>query len=294
MKRPLLDIASSAQLVARLVADQHPALAGPVVATAEGWDNTLYRLGDALVVRVPRREVAVPLLLNEQRWLPALAAALPVAIPAPVAVGVPSERFPWPWSITPWIEGAGLDELAAADRDRAVDSVAEALVALHRPAPADAPRNPVRGVPLRARVESWAGYRAQADLDAEDLARVEAALCDGLDADEWTAPPVWLHGDLHPANTLVDAHGDLAALIDFGDLGAGDPATDLSVAWLGFGTAGRTRLISRLTASGAYDEHVWRRARAWAAGLSLAFLAHSDDAPRMAAIGRHALAQLRE
>ena len=50
----------------------------------------------------------------------------------------------------------------------------------------------------------------------------------------WSGPPLWLHGDLHPANILVDATGHLRAVLDFGDLTAGDPATDLAVAWLAF------------------------------------------------------------
>jgi aminoglycoside phosphotransferase (APT) family kinase protein len=49
----------------------------------------------------------------------------------------------------------------------------------------------------------------------------------------WDGPPIWLHGDLHPFNLVVN-QGRLSAVIDFGDLCAGDPATDLAVAWMLF------------------------------------------------------------
>lgn len=292
MLRPPADIASDPALVAALIDTQHPEFAGPLVQVAEGWDNVIYRLGSRHVVRLPRREAAVALLLAEQRWLPELAPALPVAIPAPIAIGVPTALFPWPWSIGPWIEGLGLDEVLPAEADLTAGAMADTLLALHRPAPDDAPRNEVRGVPLRTRTERWAAYYAKVGLTDDVAALVEAALDGGLAASDWAAPPVWVHGDLHPANTVVSVHGDLAALIDFGDLCSGDPATDLAIAWTGYGAAGRAVLRDRLTASGAYGADVWARARAWAAGLSLAFLAHADDAPRMGAIARHAFAQL--
>jgi aminoglycoside phosphotransferase (APT) family kinase protein len=293
MQRPPADIPSDPQIAAALVSDQHPSLAAPVTLTAEGWDNVIYRLGDDLAVRLPRRAVAIPLLLNEQRWLPGLAAVLPVTIPAPVAVGVPSDAFPWPWSIIRWVEGAGLDEVDAETRDAVADSFADTLLALHRPAPHGAPHNPVRGVPLVARTATWAGYRSRAGLSDSELDVIEAALADGLDAELHPGPPVWVHGDPHPANTVVDpATGTLVALLDFGDLSAGDPATDLAAAWFGFGPVGRARLIERLDADGDYDPDVWRRAKAWAAGTTLAIAAHSDDAPRMRAIADHTLIQL--
>jgi aminoglycoside phosphotransferase (APT) family kinase protein len=244
-------------------------------------------------MRLPRRAVAVPLLLNEQRWLPGLASTLPVTIPAPVAVGVASEPFPWPWSIIRWADGPGLDEVDPEIRDAVADSFADALLALHQPAQANAPHNPVRGVPLVARSATWAGYRSRSGLDDAGLAVIEAALDDGLDAQIYPGPPVWVHGDLHPANTVVSVEtGTLTALLDFGDLSAGDPATDLAAAWFGFGAVGRARFIERLTADGDYDADVWRRAKAWAAGMTLAIASHSDDAPRMRAIARHTLTQL--
>ena len=51
---PAADVEVSADLVRRLLADQHPDLARlPVAFLANGWDNELYRVGDGLVARLP-------------------------------------------------------------------------------------------------------------------------------------------------------------------------------------------------------------------------------------------------
>lgn len=82
-------------LVARLLAEQHPDLAGlPLRLAATGWDNATYRLGDDLAVRLPRIAAAAPLVANEQRWLPELAPRLPVPVPVPVRTGEPGQGYP--------------------------------------------------------------------------------------------------------------------------------------------------------------------------------------------------------
>ena len=103
-------------LIARLLEEQAPHLAGlRAVKVRDGWDNAVWRLGDSLAIRITRRAVAAGLHLHEQRWLPVLAPRLPLPVPAPVIVGVPSVRFPWPWSIVPWFEG---DVAAVVARNR--------------------------------------------------------------------------------------------------------------------------------------------------------------------------------
>lgn len=88
-------------LVRRLLAAQHPELAGlplrPVPSA--GTDNALFRLGDDLVVRLPRIHWAVDDVAKELLWLPRLAPELPLAVPVPVAAGRPGEGYPWPWSV---------------------------------------------------------------------------------------------------------------------------------------------------------------------------------------------------
>jgi hypothetical protein len=158
---PAAELVIDAALARQLVSAQHPDLADlPIRVVGSGWDNAMVRLGDDLALRLPRRTVAVQLLLNEQTWLPRLKDKLPLPIPAPVRTGVATERFPWPWSITPWMAGETAD-LSLPDADQG-EPLAGFFRALHRPAPAEAPRNPVRGVPLSSRIEAFQlGYRAR-------------------------------------------------------------------------------------------------------------------------------------
>lgn len=278
-RMPAAEVDVSPDLVRRLLADQHPDLADlPVQVMANGWDNVMCRLGDGLVARLPRREAAVRLLANEQRWLPVLAPRLPLPVPAPVRIGRPGLGFPWPWSIVRYLPG--LVAARARGRDAATD-LGRFLAALHTPAAPDAPANPVRGVPLAERAATVA-RNLDAVADAVDRGAAARAWEAALAAPAWSGPPVWIHGDLHPANILVH-RGRVSAVIDFGDVTSGDPATDLSVAWMLLPAGGREAFRA---AYGRRDEALWARARGWALALSLAFLANSADNPLLAGIGR--------
>ncbi len=292
MHTPQADIHTDAELVARLVEEQHPDLAGPLRLVSDGWDNQLYRLGDELVVRVPRREVAAHLIEHEQHVLPGIAARVPVAVPAPVRVGVPSNTFPWPWSIVQWIDGIDGADVSAGERASLARPLAEFLAALHIPAPADAPRNPVRGGPLADR-DAAVRERLRHLSDRMEVAALADVWRKALDAPLWTGPAMWLHGDPHPGNLLLtrDRSG-LAAVIDFGDVTSGDPATDLATAWLTFEPAARNEFRSRLEELTPIDPATWMRAQGWAVAMASALAAHSDDNPRMRGLATHALAQL--
>ena len=280
MAHPPAEVTLTVEDVDRLIASQHPSLRGPLELVAHGWDNDLFRLGDDLAVRLPRRQLAAPLIEHEQRWLPRIAERMPVPIPAPVALGVPTETYPWAWSIVPWFGGRGASESDAASRDAIAEQLADALLALHTPAPPDAPANPYRGVPLADRDgvvrERLAPHPAL-------LAVWEAALT----TPAWSGPRLWLHGDVHPGNVLIEG-GRMSALIDFGDLTSGDPANDLSAAWLFFTATGRARFRARF--GDRYDDATWERARGWAA----AFAGIALDTPEhgFGALGAHALREL--
>ncbi len=278
---PPAEIDLSAPIVRELLVLQHPELADlPLALLANGWDNVLFRLGDELVVRLPRRALAAALVEHEQTWLSLLAPRLPLPIPAPTHVGVPALGYPWRWSVVPYLDGEIAARVPFADPAAAAAALGSFLRALHQPAPADAPVNPFRGVPLAARDDAFrlrlSDVSEQVPVDA-----VTRVWDDAVARPTSSGPSVWLHGDLHPANLLV-RDGELAAVLDFGDLTSGDPATDLSVAWMAFSATERAAFRS---AYGNADDDTWARARGWACGLSLAFLAHSSDNPLMAAIG---------
>lgn len=283
-------------LVRALLAAQHPDLAHlTLTGIGEGWDNTLYRLGDALTVRLPRRAASAALIAHEQRWLPELAPRLTLPIPCPLRVGVPGCGFPWSWSIGPWLTGESAATTSVADPIEAATDLAQFLRALQADAaPSDAPRNPYRGVPLRERTAPLHEHAARVTgLADDDNATIAAALArwDALvSTPAWSGPPLWIHGDLHPANLLI-SEGRLSAVLDFGDIAAGDPATDLSIAWMLLPPDARA-VFRTLTCGrdGWLDAHTWTRGRAWALALGVAYLAHSRDNPAFAARARKTIA----
>jgi aminoglycoside phosphotransferase (APT) family kinase protein len=296
--KPNAEITIDESLVRRLLDEQGGDLGAsalPLSHAAEGWDCSVWRLGPQWAVRLPRRAMAAPFVAREQQALPEIAARLrttEVIIPAPLLSGVPSEGYPWPWSVVPWIDGTGGLEVSRADRSGWATRLAAALGALHHPAPADFPQNPFRGVPLPARSEAVesrvADLRAAGTLTDGEARDAASVWKKGRDAAPWAHAPVWVHGDLHPGN-IVARGGELTGIIDFVDVTGGDPAYDLAIAWLAFDKSGRERFID--ATESRYAAADWTRARAWSVSMSLMLLLHSDDEPAYAALGRESLAE---
>ncbi len=287
--KPEAEIEITEALVRRLLAAQYPELASlPLTVVDSGWDNAIFRLGSGLAVRLPRRAVAAPLLAKEQVWLERLAGRLPIAVPSPVRRGVPGAGYPWPWSVVPWFEGQGVDRSALDARE--AQRFAAFLRALHRPAPEDAPRNPLRGVPLRDRAAlaeaRISRFKSETALITPAMERMWQR---GLAA-RVAVEHRWLHGDLHAQNVLA-ADGRISAVIDWGDMAGGDAATDLAAAWSLFpARADRSRFLD------AYgpDQAMLERATAWALLFGLLLLeAGLADSPRHAEQGREILVRLR-
>jgi aminoglycoside phosphotransferase (APT) family kinase protein len=224
----------TAELVRDLVREQYPDLADrPVRLGARGWANQLWRLGDDLAVRLPWAIGDVDRqIVDEYTWLPTLAPDLPLPVPVPQRLGVPSARFPRPWMITTWVPGTPADREPIIRGDAAV-LLAGFLTALHRPAPDHAPEGQDRGGPLADRAEGFEqGVRMAFERGLiDDPDAVRAVWHDAVTAPAWAGPRLWLHADLHPANVLTGG-GTLCGIVDFGDMCAGDPAYDLSAAWL--------------------------------------------------------------
>ncbi|WP_158894878.1 aminoglycoside phosphotransferase family protein [Amycolatopsis anabasis] len=241
-------------LVRALLREQHPDLAHLELRdVAGGWDNQQWRLGAELAVRLPRTERAPALLRTEQKWLPVLAERLPLPTPIPVRTGEPSALFEHTWTITRWVAGEPAD-YAPITRADAAETLAGFLKALHQHAPAEAPANPTRGIPLTEMPDEFTSALEVAADDAREIWEKAVA------APAWHGAPTWLHGDLHPANVIV-REGTLSGVIDFGEMCAGDPASDLSAAWilLPAGTASRFFDIYENA-----DEATIARARGWA------------------------------
>ena len=279
------EVDTDVSLVARLLAAQFPQWAGLPIkpVPSSGTDNALYRLGDDLVVRLPRIHWATGQAEKELRWLPKLAPHLPLAVPAPLAMGEPGEGYPWPWSVYRWLEGENATVDTIPDPNETATDLARFITALRRLDPTGGPRDVYRGWALSTRDrhtrEAIAASAARGLVNAEAAtAAWEAA----LRTPPWDRAPAWFHGDLMPGNLLF-VGGRLSAIIDFGALGVGDPACDLIIAWGFF--AGESRKAFR--AALAVDDATWARGRGWALSIGLVALPYYVGTnPGLAAVAR--------
>ena len=289
MSAPAAEIDIDATMVRSLLREQHPHLATlSIESFASGWDNAMFRLGDDLCVRLPRRAASVALLETEQQWLPSLAQRLPLPIPTPLAMGLPSSIYPWRWSVLPWLAGEAADKSKVNVNQGAV--LATFLRALHVPAPGNAPRNPYRGVSLQSRQtaveERLTRLEKTISADYERIRKIwREALAAPIDVSD-----TWLHGDLHAQNVLL-RDGQISAIIDWGDLCQGDCATDLAAVWMWLPNG-----ESRIAAIAAYPSATpatWQRARGWAVFFGSILLDTGlQGNPRHAAMGAVTLRNL--
>ena len=247
--------------------------------TKGGWDNWTFHLGDEMVVRLPSAVEYAQAVEKEHQWLPILAHRLPLRIPTPLGQGAPSPDYPHPWSVYGWIDG----RTAAADRIAhpvtfATD-VAAFLSALQAVDPSEGPQpgrhNWFRGGTLRTFDATT--RCALHDLEGHiDVDRTRQVWADALSA-PWDGVDRWFHGDMADGNLLLDDAGQLAAVIDFGTCGVGDPACDLAVAWTLLTADGRRTFRDQL----AIDTSTWTRGRGWALWKAVAHCRSTFDDPEL-------------
>jgi aminoglycoside phosphotransferase (APT) family kinase protein len=265
-------------LVRLLVADQLPEFAGTPVRRlrASGSSNSLFRLGDELLVRVPRQPGGSATILKEARWLPYLSDALPIRVPEVVALGQAAHGYPEHWSVVRWVDGEHPAPAASGSGPRTqlardLAAVLRVLRELEVPPAAcqDAALRWYRAEPLAAIDSDIRACAEQCrsvpglDLDIDAVLGVwDAAMAAGADG---PAPATrWLHGDLFAENLLV-RDGRLSAVLDFGGLAVGDPTVDLVVAWELLDP--EARVLFR--AEAGLDDHTWLMGRAWALALAV-------------------------
>lgn len=278
-----MTVGITADLVGALVRQQFPRWAGlPVTPVPrQGWDNRTFRLGAELVVRLPSAAGYAAAVAKEDRWLPRLAPHLPRPVPVPVAVGRPGAGYPFPWSVRRWLPGTTVQAAGAGGPALARD-LGVFLTAL-RAAPAAG--GPAAGPQSNLRGCHPGGYAAEVAAALTTLAgSVDAAACRAVwaraTASAWAGPPVWFHGDVAAGNLLTAGDG-LAAVIDFGQCGVGDPACDLVPAWTVFTGAAR----AAFRAAAGLPADAWARARGWALWKCLITLAGGDgDDPAQRAV----------
>ncbi|MEE1760941.1 aminoglycoside phosphotransferase family protein [Streptomyces sp. SP18BB07] len=270
------EIEITADLVRELVREQHPDLAALAVReVAGGWGNQMWRLGDELAVRMQRMDPTPEHQFKERRWLPVLAPRLPLPVPTPVRDGAPSARFPKHWTVMTWVPGEPLDHGMISRGEHAAETLAGFLRALHVEAPAEAPAGSDRGGHPKECTDGFERFLRAVD-PGDITADVRAVWDDAVAAPEWEGPPLWVHGDLHPANVVV-SDGTLTGVVDFGDMFAGDPAWDLAAAWVLLPAGAAARFFDVYARA---DEATIRRARGLAAMKSLFLMLMGQNGDR--------------
>lgn len=247
----------------------------PLARAGAGTDNVLYRLGDKLLVRLPRTPDKARSLIKELHWLPHLAPHLSCATPESIYRGEPTTAFPLDWSIYRWIDGETVSPASVRDWATFGADLARIVQQLHGV--------DLKGATVTGGFDSDRARRLQggprcghAKQVAKDFARCRAIVGADTDLDTlegmWLAalelpelsdPHVWLHSDLKPANLLAQ-DGKLCAVIDFGGLSIGFPEAEHVALWDMPATARQAyRDVLKV------DENTWRRAQARAISGSL-------------------------
>jgi aminoglycoside phosphotransferase (APT) family kinase protein len=254
----------------RLIRSQFPDLpAESVERVSEGWDYVVHRVDSKWAFRFPRRAAVVPGTDREIRVLPAIAARLPVSVPAPEFVGVPDDEFPWPFYGARYLPGV---EATGATFD--ATGLALALKALHAPerlaAVGELPADPMGRVDMTIRAERTRVLLGELGAEADELLAAAASLPP-------TRHSALCHGDLHMRQVLVEC-GVLTGIVDWVDVCRSDPAVDLSIAWSLLDAERREVFFD---AYGAVEDETRLRARVVAAFLSgsLAKWARAEDVP---------------
>jgi aminoglycoside phosphotransferase (APT) family kinase protein len=278
------------ELAADLIRDQFPGVtAAQVTVLATGWDNIAFVVDGQWLFRFPRRQIAVPGVMREIAILPKLAPRLPLPVPDPQFAGQPSAHYPWPFFGARLLPGTELADAGLTETQRAPAAMAvgDFLRVLHAPdlVPltdgAGLPEDPMRRAspPVRA-------VRAREILDRLIAAGIvppggdAALLLDrASDAPHPAGPLVISHGDLHIRHLLVDAGGDAAGVIDWGDLCLADPAVDLSFAYFGFAGPQRAALLAAYARPVTAERELAARTLAISLAASLAEYAADDNRP---------------
>ena len=274
MAEVLSTLALDLQAAARLISSQFPELAGQRIChrADKGTDNHIFRIGNDLCARFPKVPWAAGTATREAEALPRFAGA-PLAVPQVYGAGLPGEGYPHAWSVLTWLPGEPLEDSALSDPVAGARRLA-AFFGFLRSVPPDetysfGSGNNGRGAPLATRTAKFEA--ALARLPALDSGFASRIWSEALRADS-SGAPVWLHGDVHPGNVLVQ-DGRISGIIDWGLCGVGDGACDLLTAWAMF-DRGPREVFRRSIGAGDAE---WLRSAGWALSMAVIYLPYAYE-----------------
>jgi aminoglycoside phosphotransferase (APT) family kinase protein len=244
---------------------------------SSGTDHALFRLGNDYVIRLPRVDWATRNVDKEFEWVPKLAKFLKISVSEPIFKGKPNDFYPWQWVVSKWNEGNNPVYEVENEYERLAIELAEFLNELHSIELPDGPLSR-RGISLKDEDLNEETRNAMNELDGEmDIHPIT----------DWNQNPVWIHGDFLPGNILIQ-HNRLSAVIDFSDVGVGDPACDLVIAWSLLNARSRKIFRDHLE---NIDENTWQRGRGWALSIAVIMLPYYKHTnPVLAELARRMIA----
>jgi len=270
-------------LVHALLKNQCPHWANLPLKTilSSGTDNALFRLGNEYVVRLPRIDWATESINKEYEWIPKIAEFMKTPLSEPVFKGRPDKSYPWSWIVAKWNEGHNPHYEHENEYELLAKDLACFLNELHG---IGLPKGPSsrRGISLKERdVET---QKAIGELERDiDVSSVTSLWNQLSNTPSWNKEPVWVHGDFLPGNILVQ-NNRLSAVIDFSDVGIGDPACDLIIAWSLFKPHSIKIFRNNLE---HIDNDTWERGRGWALSIALIMLPYYKYSnPTLASLAR--------
>jgi aminoglycoside phosphotransferase (APT) family kinase protein len=271
----------SEELVHNLICSQFPQLSSKrIQRLGYGWDNTVYLVGDEFVFRFPRRIVAIDLLRMEGKILPKLTEFITIPYSMPLFYGEGTNDYPAPFLGYSYLPGAFPIGLSDEQRALSVTTLAQFLKRLHE--------FPVQlaqeyGVSYDTRNLTDIALRKEkmlkilSDLTIHIQEEERCAIAEylhRLKTDQEKQRYVFLHGDLHFKNMLVDKNGKISGIIDWGDINIGHPACDLNIVYSFFSPHAR---ISFFKEYGEVDEDTKVLARLIAVFIPMLILMQAID-----------------
>jgi aminoglycoside phosphotransferase (APT) family kinase protein len=271
----------SEDLVHELIYRQFPQLnAMPIKKIGMGFDNTVYRVGKEFVFRFPRREIAIHGLRLEGKMLPKLEDFITLPYSKPLFYGEGSDKYPVPFLGYTYLPGSF--PLGLTDDQRALSTslLAQFLRKLHAFPLNTAQENEVSYdsrdlLNISFRKEKMLRFLTflKPHLQSEELRKLSAYL-QQLNTDNVKPRNVFLHGDLHFKNIIVNECGQISGIIDWGDMNIGHPACDLSIVYSFLPTRERQPFFEEY---GEVDEQTKELARLIAVFIPMLILMQAID-----------------